>query len=342
MRRSGLEIMAKLFLLVGKLIPVLVLAVIGGSLGFLCAISITVLGAVGIAKLLGFFTAISFQTIFILIISLGFLRGVLRYFEQYSNHYIAFKLLAVLRDKIFTKLRALCPAKLDSKQKGSIISMITADIEILEVFYAHTMSPICIAVTVSIFMLIFVCNVSNFILALFMLFSYLILGLVMPIFNSKYLSKTAVKYRDTFTKFSGFFMDNIKGKNEIVLQTQEEKKTSEIDEFSKKMTAHSRELSRKSTKIEAVSSAVIILLNLAMLGISVILLSQDVINISQAIIAVVAQMSSFGPVLALNALSNDLSKTFASGDRVLSLMEEEPEVYENDKGKKINLNYIGI
>ncbi|MFI3325857.1 MAG: ABC transporter ATP-binding protein [Clostridia bacterium] len=342
MRRSGLEIMAKLFLLVGKLIPVLVLAVIGGSLGFLCAISITVLGAVGIAKLLGFFTAISFNTIFILIISFGILRGVLRYFEQYSNHYIAFKLLATLRDKIFTKLRELCPAKLESKQKGQVISMITADIEILEVFYAHTMSPVCIAIFVSLLMFIFVGLISNWLLAFFVLFSYLVIGLIMPIFNSKFLSKSGVKYRDTFAKFSGFFMDMITGNKEIILHGKQEEKASEIGEFSEKLTQNAKELSHKTTQIEAVTSAVIVVLNLSMLGFSLVLLSQGIIDISSVIVATVTQMSSFGPVLALNALPNDLTKTFASGDRVLSLMEEKPEVYENKNGENINLNYTEI
>lgn len=342
MRRSELEIMAKLFLLVGKLIPVLILAVIGGSLGFLCAISITVLGAVSIAKLLGFFTAISFETIFILIITFGVLRGVLRYFEQYSNHYIAFKLLAVLRDKIFTKLSELCPAKLEGKQKGSIISMITADIEILEVFYAHTMSPVCIAIFVSLIMVCFVGLISNWFLALFMLLSYLIIGLIMPVLNSRYLSATGVKYRDSFAKFSGFFMDMVSGNKEVVLHGKQKETSSKINEFSEKLTENSRELAIKTTKIESITSAVIVILNLLMLGFSLVLLSYEIIDISKVIVAVVTQMSSFGPVLALNALPNDLTKTFASGDRVLNLMEEEPLVCENQNGERVTLDYTEV
>ena len=161
LRRSGAKIMASLIALLGSLSYIMVLAVINGSVGFVCAMGVTVFGAVGVAKALGEAIALSYGWIIGLTISCGVLRGLLRYFEQYSNHYIAFRLLAVLRDKIFGALRVLCPAKLESKQKGSIIAMITSDIETLEVFYAHTISPICIAVLVSVAVFLFVGFVSS-------------------------------------------------------------------------------------------------------------------------------------------------------------------------------------
>ena len=148
LRRSGAKIMASLILLLGSLAYIMILAVINGSIGFICAMGVTVFGAVGVAKALGETIALSYGWIIGLAVGCGLLRGLLRYFEQYSNHFIAFKLLAVLRDKIFGALRTLCPAKLESKQKGSIIAMITSDIETIEVFYAHTISPICIAILV--------------------------------------------------------------------------------------------------------------------------------------------------------------------------------------------------
>lgn len=342
MRRNGIVIMSKLFLLVGNLIPILILAVINGSLGFLCAIAITVLGSVAIAKFLGFFTTISFTLLFLLIVSFGILRGVLRYFEQYSNHYIAFKLLAVLRDKIFTKLRQLCPAKLENKQKGSIISMITADIEILEVFYAHTMSPICIAILVSFTMVLFIGMLTSPILALYMLIAYIIIGLILPLLNSTLLSEVGVNYRDTFTKFNGFFLDTIKGTNEIIIHNKEEEKKAQINTYSNKLIEHARVLAAKTAQIEAISGSMIVLLNTFMLVLCIFLLDKNIIHMGQAILAVVALMSSFGPVLALNALPNDLTKTFASGDRVLSLMEEDPLVYENQQGEEINLTSTEI
>ena len=160
-RMSGGRIMASLIVLLGSLAYVMVFAVINGTLGFLCSMGVTVFGAVGIAKALGEQIALSYGWIIGLTVGLGVMRGALRFVEQYCNHYIAFRLLAVLRDKIFTALRRLCPAKLESKQKGSIISMLTSDIETLEVFYAHTVSPICIAITVSTAVFLFVGFVSS-------------------------------------------------------------------------------------------------------------------------------------------------------------------------------------
>ena len=160
-RRSGIKIMASLIALLGSLAYIMVLAVINGSVGFICAMGVTLMGAIGIAKALGESTALSYGWIITLTIGFGILRGFLRYLEQYSNHYIAFKLLAVLRDKIFRALRTLTPAKLESKQKGAIIAMITADIETLEVFYAHTISPICIAIIVSLIVFLFVGMISS-------------------------------------------------------------------------------------------------------------------------------------------------------------------------------------
>lgn len=342
MRRNGISIMYKLLLLVGEFVPILVLAIINGSLGFLCSIGITVLGSVAIAQLLGFFTAISFKTLCVAIIFLGFLRGALRYLEQYSNHYIAFKLLAVLRDNIFAKLRQLCPAKLETKQKGSIISMITADIEILEVFYAHTMSPVCIAILVSTIMSLFVSYVASPLLALYMVFAYLMLGLILPLINSRFLNESGVKYRDTFTMFNGFFLDTMKGKQEILLHNRTAHKKQEINDYSTSLLHYSKELSRKTTRIEAISGTCIVLVNLIMVILSILLLQYEMIHIGQAIVATVSLMSSLGPVLALNALPNDLTKTFASGDRVLSLMEEEPLVYENQDGESISLSHTEI
>lgn len=183
-RRSGAKIMASLILLLGKLAYIMVLAVINGSAGFICAMGVTLMGAVGIAKALGEVISLSYGAIAAIAVGCGVLRGILRYLEQYSNHYIAFKLLAVLRDKIFSALRILCPAKLESKQKGSIIAMITSDIETLEVFYAHTISPICIAVIVSACVALFVGAVSSWYLAFTAVIGFFVIGIVLPFISS--------------------------------------------------------------------------------------------------------------------------------------------------------------
>lgn len=184
LRRSGANIMANLILLLGSLSYIMVLAVINGSAGFVSAMGVTLFGAVGIAKALGEPVALSYGMIGALAILCGAVRGVLRFFEQYGNHFIAFKLLAVLRDKIFAALRVLCPAKLESKQKGSLIAMITSDIETLEVFYAHTVSPICIAVIVSTAVFLFVGFAASWYLAWIALLGYLLIGIAAPMISS--------------------------------------------------------------------------------------------------------------------------------------------------------------
>ena len=211
MRRSGMKIMANLILLLGSLAYIMILAVINGSMGFLCAMGVTLMGSVGIAKALGETIPLSYGVIIALAIGFGILRGLLRYLEQYSNHYIAFRLLAVLRDKIFAALRELCPAKLETKQKGSIIAMITSDIETLEVFYAHTISPICIAVIVSSCVVLFVGMVSSWWLALVALIGFISVGIIVPLVASGKLKESGVRYRAEFASFNAYFLDSVGG-----------------------------------------------------------------------------------------------------------------------------------
>ncbi|MGN0806303.1 MAG: ABC transporter transmembrane domain-containing protein, partial [Candidatus Coproplasma sp.] len=229
LRRSGAKIMASLIVLLGSLAYIMLLAVVNGSLGFVCAMGVTVFGAVGVAKALGEAIALSYGWIIGLAVGCGVLRGLLRYFEQYSNHYIAFRLLALLRDKIFGALRTLCPAKLESKQKGSIIAMITSDIETLEVFYAHTISPICIAVIVSTAVFLFVGLVSSWYLALVALCGYIAIGIIVPIISSGKLKESGVKYRAEFASFNAYFLDSIKGIKDIVLNNAGEERKCEVN-----------------------------------------------------------------------------------------------------------------
>ena len=179
-RRSGAKIMAQLIVLLGSLVYIMLLAVINGTAGFLCAMGVTLSGAAAIAKALGEEISLSYGALIALAVGCGVLRGLLRFAEQYGNHYIAFRLLAVLRDKIFTALRRLCPAKLETRQKGAIIAMITSDIETLEVFYAHTISPICIAVLLSVGMTVFIGCVSSWYLALAAAAGYVTIGVLVP------------------------------------------------------------------------------------------------------------------------------------------------------------------
>lgn len=327
-RRSGAKIMASLILLLDSLAYIVVLAVINGSVGFICAMGVTVFGAVGIAKALGETIALSYGWIMGLAIACGILRGILRYFEQYSNHYIAFKLLAVLRDKIFGALRTLCPAKLESKQKGSIIAMITSDIETLEVFYAHTISPICIAVLVSTAVFLFVGFASSWYLALIALFGYVIIGIVVPIISSGKLKENGMKYRAEFSNFNSYFLDSIKGIKDIVLNNAGEEREKEVNRRSDLLLNETKIMKRRTSASTALTELAVSLFIVLSLIVGILLVIFNSLSIGQMIIGLVAVFSSFAPVIAISALPGNLTQTFASGERVLNLLSEQPVVKE--------------
>ena len=341
-RRSGAKIMASLILLLGSLAYTIVLAVINGSVGFLCAMGVTLFGAIGIAKALGEAMSISYGVIVALAIGCGVLRGLLRYLEQYSNHYIAFRLLAVLRDKIFAVLRTLCPAKLESKQKGSIIAMITSDIETLEVFYAHTISPICIAVLVSSCVCVFVGLVSNWWLALVALVGFVTVGIVVPMISSGKLKESGVRYRSEFASFNAYFLDSIKGIKDIVLHNAGAKREAEVNRRSDILLQETKKMKHDTTKAAAATELCVSLFILITLAVGIFLVTKDTITIGRMIIGVVAVFGSFGPVIAISALPGNLTQTFASGDRVLNLLAEEPAVQPVSEGETIAYNNLEV
>ncbi len=342
LRRSGANIMASLILLLGSLAYIMILAVINGSIGFICAMGVTVFGAVGVAKALGEEIALSYGLIIGLAVGCGVLRGILRYFEQYSNHFIAFKLLAVLRDKIFGALRTLCPAKLESKQKGSIIAMITSDIETLEVFYAHTISPIAIAVLVSTAVFLFVGFVSSWYLALAAVVAYLVIGIVVPMISSSRLKESGVKYRAEFASFNAYFLDSIKGIKDIVLNNAGAEREKEVNKRSELLLKETKKMKHNSTRAAAATELTVSLFIIATLVIGIVLVHFDMLSIGKMIIGVVAVFGSFGPVIAISALPSNLTQTFASGDRVLNLLAEKPAVTEVKNGENIEYENLNV
>ncbi len=349
LRRSGVKIMASLIVLLGSLSYIMILAVLNGSIGFLCAMGVTLSGAVGIAKALGEDITLSYGMIVTLAIGCGVLRGLLRYLEQYSNHYIAFRLLAVLRDRIFAALRVLCPAKLESKKKGAIIAMITSDIETLEVFYAHTISPICIAVLVSSFMVIFTGLISSWYLASMALLGYGLIGIALPLVSSGRLKESGVNYRREFASFNAYFLDSIKGIKDIVLNGAGLEREKEVDRRSECLLSETKRMKQDITKASAATELCVSSVILCTLEIAVFLVTQDMLSVGRMIIGVVAVFGSFGPVIAISALPGNLTQTFASGDRVLDLLAEKPAVtpvndgqaftYENLSVKDLSFSY---
>lgn len=342
LRRSGLKIMASLITLLGSLAYIMILAVINGSVGFICAMGVTLMGAVGVAKALGESIALSYEFIIFLAIACGVLRGILRYFEQYSNHYIAFRLLAVLRDKIFTSLRVLCPAKLESKQKGSIIAMITSDIETLEVFYAHTISPICIAVLVSACVIGFVGTMSSWWLALVALVGFITVGIIVPMIASGKLKASGVRYRAEFAVFNAYFLDSIKGIKDIVLNNAGKEREKEVNNRSDILLSETKSMKHDITNASAATELCVSIFIIITLSVGILLVTKDILSIGRMIIGVVAVFGSFGPVIAISALPGNLTQTFASGDRVLNLLAETPAVTPVENGESIKFDNLNV
>ena len=341
-RRSGLSIMGNLVSLLGGFAMVLLGAVINGSIGYLCAMGVTVLGAVGVAKALGENIALSYNWIIALAIGCGVLRGLLRYIEQYSNHYIAFKLLAILRDRIFQVLRKLCPAKLESRKKGSIIAMLTSDIETLEVFYAHTLSPICIAILVSLTVCVFTGTVVSPWLAAAAFLGYLVIGILVPVISSAALKESGVNYRREFASFNSYFLDSIKGIQDILFHNAGEQRKKEVNERSEKLLKETRQMREASTKAAAATELIVSLFILLTLAVGILLVHKGEITVGKMVLGVVAVFGSFGPVIAISALPGNLTQTFASGDRVLNLLEETPVAEEITNGKNISYEKLEV
>ena len=347
LRRSGAKIMASLIVLLGSLSYIMILAVLNGSVGFVAAMGVTVFGAAGVAKALGIMglcaeVQLAWGWIIGLAALCGVVRGGLRYLEQYSNHYIAFKLLAVLRDKIFAALRVLCPAKLESKQKGSIIAMITSDIETLEVFYAHTISPICIAVLVSLAVFLFVGFVASWYLALVALVGFLVIGIAVPLVSSGKLKASGVNYRREFASFNAYFLDSIKGIKDIVLNNAEKDREMEVDRRSDILLAETKKMKRGITKSSAATELLVTVFIALALAVGILLVHFELLDLGRMIVGVTAIFGSFGPVLAVSALPGNLTQTFASGDRVLNLLEEKPAVTPVQHGKTFEYEELAV
>lgn len=341
-RRSGIAVMSGLIVLLGSLSYAMLFAVINGSLGFLSAMGVTAFGALGIAKALGGSIALSYGWIIGLTVGCGIMRGLLRFFEQYLNHFIAFRLLAVLRNKIFEALRRLCPAKLESKKKGSIIAMITSDVETLEVFYAHTVSPICIALTVCIATVAVLTFCISPYLALIALAGYVAIGIIMPLISSRFMNKDGVDYRCRFSSFNAFYMDSVKGIKDIVLHNAGEKRLEEVSDKSRSLSASALRLKKKITLAQVITETFVSLVTLSAVAVAAALVINGKTDIGKGIIGVVIIAGSFGPVIALSALSGNLSQTLASGDRVLALIDEEPAVLAVEKGKDMDFGSVDV
>lgn len=339
-RRSAIRIMGSLIGLVKPLLHIMLAAIILGTLGYLCAIFLTILagqvivhglltGAAGIIVPVDnmWLAFVPVKTIITVMIVIAVLRGILHYAEQYCNHFIAFKLLAIIRHKVFASLRKLCPAKLEGRDKGNLISIITTDIELLEVFYAHTISPIVIATLTSMVMVIFIGR-YHWLAGMLALAAYLIVGVAIPMWNGKRGSQKGMEFRTSFGELNSFVLDSLRGLDETIQYGQGEKRKEQMSERSKNLAGIQKSLSKMEGSQRSFTNMAILLASFGMLALTIWLYDKGAIGFEGILTCTIAMMGSFGPVVALSSLSNNLNQTLASGERVLSLLEETPLVEE--------------
>lgn len=326
-RRSAISIMGSLIGLVKPLLHIMLAAIILGTAGYLCAIFLTILAGQVIVHGLIAGGAGSVKTIITVMLIIAVLRGILHYAEQYCNHFIAFKLLAIIRHKVFAALRKLCPAKLEGRDKGNLISIITTDIELLEVFYAHTISPIAIAALTSLVMVIFIGR-YHWLAGILALAAYLVVGVVIPMWNGRRGSQMGMEFRTNFGELNSFVLDSLRGLDETIQYDQGEKRKEQMSERSRSLAGMQEKLSKMEGAQRSFTNLVILLASFGMLALTVWLYGKGEIGFEGIMTCTIAMMGSFGPVVALSSLSNNLNQTLASGERVLSLLEETPMVEE--------------
>ena len=345
-RRSAIAIMGSLIGLVKPLLHIMVTAIILGTVGYLCAIFLTILagqvilhGLAGNAAGAGisviseaamkstWLSGVSVNRILAVMILIAVLRGIFHYMEQYCNHFIAFKLLAIIRHKVFAALRKLCPAKLEGRDKGNLISIITTDIELLEVFYAHTISPIAIATLTSVIMVIFIGR-YHVLAGVLALAAYLIVGVVIPMWNGKRGSQKGMDFRTEFGELNSFVLDSLRGLDETIQYNQGEKRKGQMSDRSRKLAGMQEDLSRMEGSQRSFTNLMILVASFGMLALTIHLYGKGEIGFDGILTCTIAMMGSFGPVVALSSLSNNLNQTLASGERVISLLEEKPLVEE--------------
>ena len=322
MKRSGFNIMRRLIGLVKPLTGYMILAITMGLIGHLCAAFITVFGGYAILYVLHPEWSMGLGVLFGAVLIFALVRGFLRYAEQACNHFIAFKLLALIRDKVFGALRRLCPAKLEGKDKGNLISIITSDIELLEVFYAHTISPIAIAF---LFCIIMVCFIGSYHVALgiLALAAYATVGIIIPLVTSRLSGDDGIRFRTKSGQLSSFVLDSLRGLSETLQYGQGEKRMADMNARTDNLSRDEERMKRTAGRNTAVTNTVILVFDLAML-----FLSASLVGFEGCLIATLALMSSFGPMVALAALGSTLQNTFAAGNRVLDILDESPVVEE--------------
>ena len=347
-KTSKIKVLLRMLVLVKPLSGFMVLAVCLGTFGFLTAQFIPILGGYAVLTGLGYDTGMKFGTIVLLLVLFALLRSIFRFSEQRTNHYIAFTLLAIIRDKVFKALRRLCPAKLEGRDKGDLISLITSDVELLEVFYAHTISPICIAIITEMIMCLFIGSFHPM-LGLVALAAFIIVGVVLPLLISKRSGTLGDELRAESGELSAHMLESIRGIDEIQQYHHGENRLKEISDKTHALSLKQSTLNKLTGTNIAIANTLIWVSDIAMLSVCYYFYCAGEIGFDGFLIPMIALMSSFGPVTALSALGTTIQSTIASGARVLAIIDEQPETedifgyedisFDGAKADKVSFSY---
>lgn len=332
--RSNLNLVGRLLALVKPLLAAEITAILMGVAGFVCATFLTIFGAYGILGLLGFAVPMSQKTIYTWLIIFAVCRGFLGYAEQYCNHYIAFHLLALLRDKMFTALRRLCPAKLEGKDKGDLISIITSDIEAVELFYAHTISPVSIAFIMSVIMVIFIGS-FHVLAGVIAAIAYLTVGVLLPLFITKMGGDKGMDFRRRMGALNGFVLDSLRGLKEILQYGKGKERLEAINARTDDLAGREEILKKENAFNGVLSGTLVWVFSAIMLFVCAGLYRAGRVDFTGVLIPFVAMLGSFGPVLALASLGSGLQQAFAAANRILDILDEEPQVPEKETGEEL-------
>lgn len=340
-KRSGFNVMMRLIGLVKPLAVYMILAIIMGLIGHLCASFITIFGGYAILSATGGNSPLPLVALFVCVVAFAVVRGGLRYAEQSCNHFIAFKLLALIRDKVFRALRTLCPAKLEGRDKGDLISVITSDIELLEVFYAHTISPAAIWFLFTVIMSIFIGS-YNIILGFIALAAYIIVGIIVPVVISKLSGDSGIKFRTKSGELSSFVLESLRGLSETIQYGAGKKRLEKMNEMTDNLSVEEARMKRMTGRNMAITNSIILIFDLAMLFSGIALYNSGVIGFDGVLITTIALFSSFGPSVALANLGSTLQNTFAAGNRVLDILDEKPSVADITDCDDATFGYVSV
>lgn len=318
-KKSSIKVVSKLLKVVKPLSKSMAIAVLAGSISFLFYTGIGVLGAKLILEYIESGTQIA--SIMKMMIAAVILRGLFRYLEQYMNHLIAFKVLALLRNKVFAAIRRLAPAKVEMMNKGDLISAITSDMELLEVFYAHTISPVCIAIITTVIYTIFLGQIS-LLAAAVMLLGHIAIGIVLPMIFSSLASDAATKTRASLAGINMSFLDLLRGVSEIISFAYQKLAVKKVNTLNARLKMNQDKLIRQLAILLALEDLLEVLVTAAVF----LVLSTSGLSGASIFLAATLTYFSFGAVRAVSLLGNGLSQTLASANRIMSILEEKPMI----------------